>query len=158
MSLQVSPGLTWLGPQPPHKTVIGCRFRSSERFDHIFRNEGGAGSILVSSTICPGQSGSRTRPTHRFRLCPESRAPQTPHKIHAVTPSQDARCFLTPSYTNLRGCVVAPLAVVRPRYEGLEPHRSFRQRTTHQGSGHTDLKGRRIAAHSRFVAADLDGS
>jgi hypothetical protein len=54
-SHDVSPSLTSLGPQRPHRTVTTCRFPCSQRFDHIFRNEGVTGSNPPSSTKCPGQ-------------------------------------------------------------------------------------------------------
>jgi hypothetical protein len=47
--------LTSLAPQPPHGTARTRRFPWSERFDHIFRNEGVTGSNPVSSTKRPGQ-------------------------------------------------------------------------------------------------------
>ena len=51
----VSPRLTSLGPQLPHRPVDLERFPWSERFEHIFRNEGVTGSNPVSSTKHPGQ-------------------------------------------------------------------------------------------------------
>ena len=46
----VSPHLTSLGPQSPHKPAIGCLNPWSTQTDRIFRNEGVTGSNPVSST------------------------------------------------------------------------------------------------------------
>jgi hypothetical protein len=66
------------------------RFPWSESFDRIFRNEGVTGSNPVSSTKHPGQGDF-----YSYIACPDSAflilgAPQTAHKIPAVTPSFSA--------------------------------------------------------------------
>ena len=84
LSCQISRCLTWLVPQPRHKTVKKRRLPWSERFDCIFRNEKAAGSNPASSTERPGQGGF---PRVRKRVVfndPVCAAPQRRHRIRAL--------------------------------------------------------------------------
>ena len=61
-SHHVSHCLTWLVPQPRHRTVKGRRLPWSEGFDHMFRNEWVTGSIPSAppnALVSPVQMGIR---------------------------------------------------------------------------------------------------
>jgi len=88
----ISPRLTSLAPQPPHKAASACRFAWSGGSDHIPRNEGVAywlrqsvGPNPVSSTIRPGQGDFLAAHRLADRRSRWASAPQVAHRIPSVT-------------------------------------------------------------------------
>ena len=71
--------LTSLVPQPRHRTVNGCHFPWSERFEHIFRNEEVTGSNPVTSTESPGQGRATLLHGVSHALAGDPPAPQRFH-------------------------------------------------------------------------------
>jgi len=108
-------------PTAAHCPAGASRFPWSQRFDHIFRNEGVTGSNPVSSTKSPGQGASWPRRLLAGSTILRSHAPQAAHKTPARSTSFLARCFLTPPHTRSHGEIRSsePRTLVVDRSETL---------------------------------------